>query len=165
MGRVARGMVRKLPFRSLVLAFCHIVHVCYGSTTLATATWQAMGLVYTYIVHIIPVFAEEGCTANLYMHGWSHTWFNPRTPMLHSDAAGERDLRVAKRYAPVTSTRRDASISELLKHELYEKLCVTKRRSPLPKFGPLSIGTLFWSLAWLLPMHCGTQSSNACYGT
>ena len=37
--------------------------------------------------------------ATLKMHGWSHTWFNPRTPMLYSDAAGERDLRVAKRYA------------------------------------------------------------------
>ena len=42
---------------------------------------------------------------------------------------------------------------------------VRKRRSPLPKFGPLSIGTLFWRLAWLLPMHCVRQSSNACYGT
>ena len=50
-----------------------------------------MGLVCTYIVHIIPEFAEEHCTATLYMHGWSHTWFKPRTPMLFSDEAGERD--------------------------------------------------------------------------
>ena len=120
MGRLAGGMVLPLLFHSLVVAFCHIVHLCYGCTTLATAAWQAMGLVYTYIVHIIPEFAEEGCTATLYMHGWSHTWFNPRTPMLYSDEAGERDLRVAKRFAPVTSTRQDASISESLKHELYE---------------------------------------------
>ena len=41
---------------------------CCGSNNLATATWQAMGMLYTYIVHIIPEFAEEGCTATLYMH-------------------------------------------------------------------------------------------------
>ena len=122
-----------LPFHSLVLAFCHIVHLCYGCTTLATAAWQAMGLVYTYIVHIIPEVVEEGCTATLYMHAWSHTWFNPRTPLLYSDEAGERDLRVAKRYAPVTSTRQDASINESLKHELYEKFLRKKKKIPTAK--------------------------------
>ena len=79
MGRLLGGMVLPLPFHSLVLAFCHIVHLCYGCTTLATAAWQAMGLVYTSIVHIIPELAEEGCTTTLYMHGWSHTWFNRGT--------------------------------------------------------------------------------------
>ena len=64
-----------------------------------------MGLVCTYIVHIILEFAEGICATTLYMHGWSHTWFNARTSMLFSDEAGERDLRVAKRYAPVTSTQ------------------------------------------------------------
>ena len=67
MGRLAGGMVLPLPFHSLVLAFCHIVHLCYGFTTLATEAWQVMGLVYTYIVHILPEFAEEGCTATLYI--------------------------------------------------------------------------------------------------
>ena len=131
MGRLARGMVLPLPFHSLVLAFCHMVHLCYGSNNLATVTWQAMGMLYTYVVHIIPEFAEEGCAATLYMHGWSHTWFNPRTPMLYSDEAGERDLRVAKRYGPVTSTRQDASISESLKHELYQKFVQKKKEDPL----------------------------------
>ena len=133
MGRLARGMVLPLPFHSLVVAFCHMVHLCYGCNNLATVTWQAMGMLYTYIVHIIPEFAEEGCTATLYMHGWSHTWFNPRTPMLYSDEAGERDLRVAKRYAPVTSTRQDASISESLKHELYQKFVQKKKKIPCAK--------------------------------
>ena len=81
-------MVLPLPFHSLILAFCHIIHLCYGCTTLVAVAWQAMGLVYTYIVYIIPEFAEEGCTATLYMHGWSHTWCNPRTPMLYFDEAG-----------------------------------------------------------------------------
>ena len=79
--------------------------------------------------------------------------------------AGERDLRVAKRCAPVTSTRRDASISESLKHELYEKFLRKKKKIATAKIWALSIGTLFWRLAWLLPKHCGRQSSNACYGT
>ena len=130
MGRLARGMLLPLPFHSLVVAFCHIVHLCYGCTTLANAARQAMGLVCTYIVHIIPEFAEEGCTATLYMHGWSHTWFNPRTPMLYCDEAWERDLRVAKRYARMTSTRQDASISESLKHQLYEKFLPKKKKIP-----------------------------------
>ena len=62
--------------------------------------------------------------------------------MLYSDEEGERDLRLAKRYAPVTGTRQNASIGESFKHQLYF-FCVRKRKSPLPKFGPLSIGTLF----------------------
>ena len=161
MGRLAGGMVLPLTFHSLVVAFCHMVHLCYGCNNLATVTWQAMGMLYTYIVHIIPEFAEEGCTATLYMHGRSHTWFNPRTPMLYSDEAGERDLRVAKRYAPVTSTRQDASISESLKHELYQKFVRKKRRSPVPKFGRPCNETWFLRRAWLLPMPCGMWSSNA----
>ena len=129
-------MVLPLPFHSLVLAFCHILHLCYGCITLATAAWHAMGLVYTYILHILLEFAEEGCTATLYMHGWSHTWFNTRTPMLYSDEAGERDLRVAKRYAPVTSTRQDASIIENLKQELYEKWLRKKKKILTAKIWP-----------------------------
>ena len=97
-----------------------------------------MGLVYTYIVHIIPEFAEEGCTATLYMHGCSHTWFNPRTPMLYSDEARERDLRVAKRYAPVINTRQDVGIRESLKQEPYENFSRNKKKIRTTKFwGPV----------------------------
>ena len=142
MGTLAGGMVLPLPFPSLVLAFCHIVHLCYACTTFAPAAWQAMGWLYTYIVHIILEFAEEGCIATLYMHGWSHTWFNPRTPMLYSDEVGERDLRVAKRYAPVTSTRHDDSIGESLKHERYEKFLRKKKKIPTAKI----LAPVHWSL-------------------
>ena len=133
MGKLAGGMVLLLPFHSLVMAFCHIVHLCYVGTALANAAWQAMRLVYTYIVHIIPEFAEEGCTATLYMHGWSHTSFNPRTLIPYSHEAGERDLRVAQRYAPVISTRQDGRISESLKHELYEDFLRKKTKIPTAK--------------------------------
>ena len=105
MGRLAQGMVLLLPFPSLYITLCHIVHLCYGCTTLATASWQGMGLVYTYVVHIVWGSAEKGCIATLQMHGWSHTWFTQKAPMVYSDEAGQRDLRVAKGYALWTSTR------------------------------------------------------------
>ena len=50
--------------------------------------------------------------------------------MLYSAEGGERDLWVAKRYAPVTSTRQDASIIESLKHEVYEKFLRRKKKIP-----------------------------------
>ena len=53
--------------------------------------------------------------------------------MLYSDVAGERDLRVAKRNVPLTSTKQDASISESLKHELYEQFLRTKKKIPTAK--------------------------------
>ena len=63
----------------------------------------------------------------------SPTWFNPRTPLLYYDEAGERDLQVAKKYAPVTSTRQEASIGESLKHELYENILSKKKKIPNAK--------------------------------
>ena len=59
MGRLTGGMVPPLPFRSLVLAYCRMVHLCYGCIEWTTCSWHAMGFVCTYIVHIIPEFA--GC--------------------------------------------------------------------------------------------------------
>ena len=55
--------------------------------------------------------------------------------MLFSDEAGERDLRVAKRYAHVTSTQHDASISETLRHELYRKFVCKKQKVSSAKIG------------------------------
>ena len=132
-GRLMGGMVLPLPFHSLVFAYSRKVHLCYGCTELTTFSWHAMGLVCTYILHIIPKFAEEGGIATLYMHGWSHTWFNPGTPMLFSDEAGKRNLRVAKRYALVTSTQQDGIISESLKHEVYQKFVRMKQKVPSAK--------------------------------
>ena len=89
-----------------------------------------MGLVCTFIVlvHIIPEFAKEGCTATLYMHGWTHKWFNPRTPRLFSGEARDRDLMIAKRYPPDTSTQQDANICETLKRERNQKLVRKKQK-------------------------------------
>ena len=90
-------------------------------------------LVYAFIVHIILEFAEQGCTATLYMLGCSPTWFDPRSPILYADVAGESDLRPAKRYAPVTDTRQDATMSESLKRYLYHKFLRKKKRIPSAK--------------------------------
>ena len=57
--------------------------------------------------------------------------------MLYSDEARERDLRVAKRYAPVASTRHDANIIQSLKHELYEKFLRKKKKIPTAKIWAL----------------------------
>ena len=66
-----------MPFHSLGLAFCHMVHLCCGGNALPTTAWQAMVLVYPYIVHIIPRFAEEGYIATLSEHERPQTWFGP----------------------------------------------------------------------------------------
>ena len=52
---------------------------------------------------------------------------------MYSDEAGERDLRVAKRYAPVTSTREDADVSESLKCALYQRFLHRKEKHPSTK--------------------------------
>ena len=165
MGRLAGGMVLPLPFHSLVLAFFHIVHLCYGCTTLATVARQAMGSMYMDIVHIISEYAEEGCIATLCMNGWSHNWFNPRTSMLYFDEAGDLDLRVANRYAPVTSTRQDASISEILKHGLYEKFLYTKKKIPTAKIWAPIHRNLVLEVCMVAANALWQTIFQRCYGT
>ena len=123
MGRLASGMVLPLPFHLLVLAYCRMVHLCYGCIELSTCSWRAMGLVCTYIVHII-------CRRGLHSKS---IYARVEPHMLFSDEAGERDSRVANRYPPVTSTRQDASISQILKHELYQKFVRAKQKVPSAK--------------------------------
>ena len=156
MGRLAGGMALPLPFHSLVLAYCRMVHLCYVCGELSTCSWRAMGLVCTYIAHMIPEFAEEGCTATLYMQGWSHTLFNSRTPMLFSDDVGERDLRVAKRYALVASTHQDATIPETLKHEFYQKFVRKTQKVPSAKIWALSCmvtSNVLWRTIFVPLLH------------
>ena len=50
---------------------------------------------------------------------------------------------MAKRYAPVTSTKQDASISESLKHELYENFLRKKKKLPTAKIWVLVHRNLF----------------------
>ena len=110
-----------------------MLHLRYGCTVLSTCSSRAVGFVCTCIVHIIPELAAEGCAATLYMQGWSHSWFNARTLMLFSDEEWERDLRVTRRNTHVNSTQQDASISEALKHQLYQKFLHKNQKFPSAK--------------------------------
>ena len=51
----------------------------------------------------------------------------------------QADLRVAKRFAPVTSTEPTPSIEDGLKHELYTKFCKAKTKGR---------GALSWRCTW-----------------
>ena len=51
--------------------------------------------------------------------------------MLNFDEAGERDLRVAKRYALITNTKQGATISESLTHQLYQNFLQKKKKKIL----------------------------------
>ena len=73
--------------------------------------------------------------------------------MLYSDEVGERHLRMAKRFANVTSTRQDASISESLQHGLYKKVLRKKKTIPAAKIWAVSIVMWFWRHAWFPPMQ------------
>ena len=135
MGRLAGGMVLPLPFHSLVLAFCHMVHPCYGSNNLATDTWQGMGMLYTYIVHMIPQVAEEGCTSTLYLHGWSHTWFSPRIPMLYPMRTASGISGWPRDMPPCLVLGKMPALVKVRSMSYIKSSCKKKRRSPVPKFG------------------------------
>ena len=69
--------------------------------------------------------AEGGSTCTLYCRSMLHTWGLSILSLHTSDEAGERNLRLTKRFARVTSTVPDDSICECLTHELYMKLVHT----------------------------------------
>ena len=134
-----------------------------------TGNIVAVGLVCTHIVHIILELAKEGCTATLYRHGWSHTWFKPRNPMLFFDEARQRDLRFAKRYAHVTSRQRDISISETFKHERNQKVMRKKEIVPSTKIWAPVHGNVVLeacmvapNVLWRTPLHICHPISFTC---
>ena len=66
--------------------------------------WLALGAPHTFLVPLITEFAEQGCTNTLCFHVFSHVWFGDTLPIQFGVEAGEADLCMAKRFAPVTST-------------------------------------------------------------
>ena len=165
MGRLAGGMVLPLLFHSLVLAFCHIVHLCYGCTTSATAAWLAR----VWCTHILctsfrNLRKKVALQPNICMGGPTlGLTRGPRCYILMRQGDGTSGW--PKDIPLVLVLGRMPILVKVCNMSCMKSFCVRKRVSPLPKFGPLSIGTLFWRLAWLLSMHYGRQSSNACYGT
>ena len=70
-------------------------------------------------MHLILEYSEEGSTQTLYCHGMEHVFQLPRLPKGCTDEARERDPRLGKRFAHLTSTVADKSIEETLGHEMY----------------------------------------------
>ena len=101
--------------------------------------WRALGATHTFVVHLIAQFAEQGCTNALYFHVSSHVWLGDRPPVQFGDETGEEDLRIAKRFAPVTSTEPSTSNKDGWKHELYTKFCKAETKGR---------GSLFWRPIW-----------------
>ena len=81
-----------------------------------------------FLLHLILENSEEGSTQTLYCHGMEHGFQLPRLPMGCKDEARERDLRLGKRFAHLTSTVADKSIEETLGHEMYVKFLGRRAR-------------------------------------
>ena len=135
MGMVASTMALPNPFHLMCLTFCHMVVLVYASLDISYKHWQGMGMLCTYLVHLIAELTEEESTATLYFHGWSHHFFNSPIPVDFSDEAGERGLRPATHYAAITSTQPQKSIEETLTNELYRTF-VQPAQSPKPNGSP-----------------------------
>ena len=123
---VSSRMLLPLLFPSCVLSFCHIVLLLYAvDLPLNHSLWRALGVTHTFLVHLIAEFSEQGCTNTLYFNGFSHVWFGDRLPIQFGNETREADLRMAKRFAPVTNTEPTASIEDGWRHQLYTKFCKT----------------------------------------
>ena len=140
----AQDCVVPLPFHLLFLSYCHIVVLLYASDTcLPQGEWGAWGNLHVYLIHLILVSAESGSTATLYLHGLSHAFAQPHLPIQFSDEAGERDLRLGKTFATLTTTCPEHSIRATLSHELYMKFTDRKlRRSQARLWKPVRRGVV-----------------------
>ena len=124
---VISRMLLPLLFHSRLLSFCRIVLLLYAVyVPLSHSLWCALGVTHTFLVHLIAEFSEQGCTNTLYFHGFTHVWFGDRLPIHFGDEAGEADLRMAKRFPPVTCTEPTSSIEDGWRHALYTKVCKAK---------------------------------------
>ena len=99
---------------------------------------HAWGKIHVYLIHLIMEYAESGSTATLFLHGLTHAFSQAHLPIQYSDEAGERDLRVGKTFATLTTTCFEDSIRETLTRELYIKFRVRKsRRSQVHLWKPV----------------------------
>ena len=121
---VVLGMHLPLPFHFAALAMCHVAVLLYAcDLQLPNVQWRAAGATYSFLVPLVMELVEGGST--LYCHSLLHTWGLSRLFVHTSDEAGERNLRLRKRFARVTSTVPVDSIRECPTHELCMKLVHT----------------------------------------
>ena len=130
--RRAQDVALPLRYHVLFLLICYIVVLIYGGTLqIPTSEWCIWGLLHVFLMHfileyndlmhLILEYSKEGSTQTLYCHGMEHVFQLPRLTMGCSDEAGERDLRLGKRFAHLTFTVADKSIQETLGHKMYVK--------------------------------------------
>ena len=74
-----------------------------------------------FLMHLVLKYSEEGSTQTLYCHGLEHVFQLPPLPIGCTDEAGERHLRLGKRFASLTYTVADKSVEDTLGHEMYVK--------------------------------------------
>ena len=78
-------------------------------------------MLHVFLMHLVLEYSEDGSKETLYCHGLEHVFQLPRLPIGCKDEARERDLRLGKRFANLTSSVADKSIEETLGHEMYVK--------------------------------------------
>ena len=109
--KVVLGMILPLPSYWVALSVCHVAVLLYASDLKPpTAQWRAPGALHTFLALLVMELAEGGSTSTLYCHSLLHTFGLPSLSICTTDKAGERNLRLSKRFARLTSTVPDDSI-------------------------------------------------------
>ena len=126
---IAQDCILPLSFHLLFLSFCHVVVLPYASDLgLPRGVWQGWGKIHVYLIHLIMAFAESVSRSTLYFHSLTHAFSQAHMPIQYSDEARERDLRLGKTFATLTTTCPEDSIKETLTHELYIEFQARKSR-------------------------------------
>ena len=111
-----------LPFHMLFLSYCHVVTLLYSpGTGLPQEVLEAWRKMHVFLLHLILEYAEHGSTATTYLHGLSHAFAQLHLPIQFSDEVGERDLRLGKTFATLTTLCAEDNIRETLSHEIFIK--------------------------------------------
>ena len=106
----------------LFLCFCHVVTLLYASDVgLPLWVWQAWGKIDVKLLHLIMEYTESRSTTTFHFHGLSQAFGQALMPIQYSDEAGERDLRLDKTFATLTTTCAKHSTRETPTDELYIK--------------------------------------------
>ena len=114
-----------LPHHHFVVCFSRLITLQYKpSEKLAPAIRAAVGFMCTFVCIFLLEMMEAGSTKTTYWHSIWHWHFAvvPQLPLILSDEAGERLLKVMKDFAKKTSTQAEQSSHQVLVHEMYQRV-------------------------------------------
>ena len=127
--QLVQDVALPLPYHVLFLSIYHLVVLIYSSSLQRnTKKWRIWGMVHVFLMHLVLEYSEEGSTQTLYCHGLEHVFQLPWLPIGCTDEAGERDLRLGKRFASLRSNVADKSIAQTMGHEMYVKFLGCRAR-------------------------------------